>query len=256
MITNTTHDERVAAIKAAALSFDCPLCGAASGSSCRTRAVAGRPGGRAKDWPHSQRRALTTPPSERRQPPNRVDALCCVCGLKRTVNPDYHRSSDPNYRYGEEARKQGWRATQTLKCQECGDGTRHAVLLEPREPYCDYTERWQRYTLGGAWEGDARYAPDLDRLREEYFAQFPRNPNLHHRFYIEDATERWDAGEKTATALCGAAGTSSTDPRTWGTTSVKQARQQEKYDGYVVAEQLGDIEYTDVGAVPTVTRWP
>ena len=230
----------------AALKYSCPLCLADPEQPCRSRAVAGHEGGRPRPYPHTSRRRLAEPPEERaRYRATYVKALCCVCGEQRTVSSDYsHRNTDPNYHWGDRGKAEGWRQTATLKCVECGERTRHAVLADEAVRSRDWDEVYQRYTLGGEWV--AKYEPDRESLRREYFALFPRNPNLTHRFYIEDATKAWDAGEQTTTALCGATDTIDTDPRTWGKPSKKKARQQELYDGFVVAEQISDIEYTDV----------
>ena len=79
MTTATAHE---------ALAFDCPFCKALAGEPCRTRNS-----GREQTWPHSRRIARSTPPDERFQP-TYVDALCCVCGNKRQISPDYHRYND------------------------------------------------------------------------------------------------------------------------------------------------------------------
>lgn len=227
-----------------ALAHRCPFCRADRGQPCRTRSVNGRSGGVEKDWPHSRRTALTETAEERaRYQPVRVDALCCVCGQLRRVNSDYSRRQDPNHSDGDLCNANGWRSTESLKCDQCRGITRHAILNRPDRGAYDYDENLQRMALGGAntsgWS-DAY----VERLRREYREMpFPRNPNLHHRFYISDATKEWDAGLRTVTALCGAPDTIETDPRTWGTGKAEKNRQ--KHDGYVVAEQLSDIEYTD-----------
>ncbi|QRZ09257.1 hypothetical protein JN086_14215 [Mycolicibacterium austroafricanum] len=92
----------------------------------------------------------------------RRKALCCVCGNLRTVSPDYHRSNDPNYGYGDQARAEGWRHTQTLKCDACQDRTRHALLRPTHVGDPDYDEKCQRYILGGEWHD--QYAPDRERV--------------------------------------------------------------------------------------------
>lgn len=161
----TSTDNTIAQMKSRALSYDCPFCPALAGEPCRTRNS-----GREQDWPHSRRIARTTPPDGRYQA-TYVDALCCVCGCRRQISSDYHRYNDPNYGDGAEGKRKGWRRTQTLKCDECSRRTRHAILCGN-----DYDERILQYVLGGEWSG--QYPPDRDRLRAEYFAQFPRNPKL------------------------------------------------------------------------------
>ncbi|ORB26617.1 hypothetical protein [Mycolicibacterium parafortuitum] len=145
---------------------------------------------------------------------SRADALCCECGNLRTVSTDYRRVSDPNYSYNAVGGRatNGWRHTQTLKCDACGERTRHALIKPsggPSDP--DWDERCQRYVLGGEWEG--KYPPDRERLRAEYFAQFPRNPELRHRYWINEAQTAWDAGHRAVTAVCGATMPLQRDPR-------------------------------------------
>lgn len=112
----------------AALDHDCPFCGAAAGQPCRTRNKAGRPGGREQDRPHSRRIAMTTPVEDRRRP-TRVDALCCACGLHRTVSSNHYGGwQDPNNAHSPANADRGWKRTKTLKCDACGERTRHAVL--------------------------------------------------------------------------------------------------------------------------------
>jgi hypothetical protein len=194
-----------------ALAFDCPFCKVPAGQPCRTRNS-----GREQTWPHSRRIVRTTPPEERHVP-TRVGALCCVCGKSRTVSSDYRRSRDPNDDYSDDGKKEGWRRTNTLKCDACGGRTRHAILSGDVD-YRDSDERYQRYTLGGEWEGNPQYAPDRDRLREEYFAQFPRNPKLHHWVNMAAAEEARERGETHMPALCG---DTTTVPREWSKRSKK-----------------------------------
>lgn len=186
-----------------ALKHRCPFCHADPGQPCRTH----RGRGREVDWPHSRRIALSRPaPDAREQAPRRTNALCCVCGNLRTVSTDYRRVQDPNFSYNGHNHCEGWRMTQSLKCDACGEPTRHAILIEEDGRYGrhrDYDEIRQRYVLGGDWP-DERYAPDRERMRAEYFAMFPRNPKLRHRYYLADASESRAAGETRMKALCGA----------------------------------------------------
>lgn len=188
----------------AALRHRCPFCCADAGQECRSR-TSGQ-----DVWPHMRRISLTRP-TELRQPAKRVTALCCTCGNLRTVSGDYHRYQDPEHAESERGKAEGWRKTQALKCDACGEQTRHALLHPSDARYRDYDEKRQRYILGGEWDGE--YAPDRERLRAEYFAQFPRNPNLHHRFWIDEADKLRAAGETHMAALCGAV---DEIPRSWG----------------------------------------
>ncbi len=172
-----------------ALSHRCPFCRAEPGQPCRTV----RGNGRKLDSPHSRRRALVNPLPAK--PP--INALCCNCGNLRTVSANYYFGPNDENRGGALfTDPRGWRNTGTLKCSQCRTRTRHAL-----EAGNHFAEQYQRYALGGSWPH--KYAPDLDRLRAEYFEQFPRNPNLNHWYVIDEAQASWDAGERTVAALCG-----------------------------------------------------
>lgn len=176
-----------------ALTRHCPFCASKPGQACRTRT------GRECAGPHMQRITGSQPEPELRQ------ALCCKCGQIRTFSDNYYfrRNSDPNYSYGYlggAASRRGWRKTATLKCRECGRGTCHALLLAVG--VADWEEQAQQFILGGEpqWHWTEEYR---DRLRADYFAQFPRNPNLRHRYWVAEAREAWAAQTYRVTALCG-----------------------------------------------------
>lgn len=184
----------------------CPFCGASPGNPCTARTGSGP-----LDRPHSRRIRAglpATPEPERRQ------ALCCNCGQLRTVSADYFaRKGDPNFCTGGFEDKRGWRQTMSLKCDECGQRTRHALLGTPGR--ADWTENLQRFVLGAepptaniCWDNNEW----RDRLRAEYFSQFPRNPKLSHRYWVQEAKTAWAAGERTITSLCGAPMTLDFDP--------------------------------------------
>lgn len=182
-----------------ALSHRCPFCDADVGQPCRT--LRGR--GRELDTHHSGRIALARPDFQaiKAVANTRRQALCCECGNLRTVSPNYHRSNDPNYGYGDQARERGWRHTQTLKCEACQNRTRHALLRPTDVGDPDYDEKCQRYVLGGEWDG--QYPPDRDRLREEYFALFPRNPFVTHKWWKADEDKAREEGRSSFPAMCG-----------------------------------------------------
>jgi hypothetical protein len=187
------------------LSHRCPFCSAEPGQPCRAH----RGRGRELGWPHSRRLQLADPlPASQPKPP--VNALCCECGNLRTVSAAYcFRRGDPNRStdgFGDHPR--GWRYTGTLLCSTCGRRTRHAVLRS--DQYRDSAETWQRYALGGQWEG--KYPPDRNRLREAYFKQFPRNPKLWHRFETAEADRLRAEGQTHMSAVCGAV---AEIPRSW-----------------------------------------
>lgn len=188
------------------LMYRCPFCHADPGQDCRTH----KGWGRELDYPHARRIALTRPPAQA----DRQQALCCECGQLRTVSERYYSGTaetDPNRGGGLFTDERGWFDTKSLKCEHCGHKTRHA-LLAPEKRMPEFVEQYQNYVLGGEWEGT--YAPDLERLRAEYFAQFPRNPKLHHCFWTKQADELREQGETHMAAVCGAV---EEIPRTWST---------------------------------------
>lgn len=144
----------------------------------------------------------------------------------------------------------GWRYTQTLKCEACGEQTRDAEILTADSPWANSDEEQQRIALGDPDSSQYGHLTDLERVRREYREiPFPRNPSLNHRFYTEAATKAWDDGTQ-ATTLCGELKTVHRDPRTWNQSESKQQWRDERCDGFNVAEQLGDTEYED-----TETGW-
>lgn len=214
-----------------ALNHRCPFCRADPGEACRTRNS-----GREQPHPHTRRLALTRPAVERTAASD-VMALCCVCGAQRTVSGNYRRHNDPNYDYGPIGRKEGWRYTQTLKCEACGERTRHAFLRPGDAWWRDSDEKYQRYILGGEWHGE--YAPDRERLRAEYFTKFPRNPYLHHWYTVDEAQAAWEAGERTVTALCGDTMTLNREP------NLCRGGRGSGTDEPVEPDEVRDMEYED-----------
>lgn len=95
----------------------CPLCNAEPGQPCVSKF-----GKVAENRPS--------------RPNVRVRALCCECGMLRTVSWHYRRN-DANYTWdGRDADPQGrgWRSTGTLKCSVCRRDTCHAHLRDELSP--------------------------------------------------------------------------------------------------------------------------
>lgn len=183
-----------------ALMHRCPFCHSDPGQLCRTE----RGRGRELDYSHSRRIDLSRPAEERR-PTTQVNALCCTCGNLRTVSSDYRRYQDPEHDQSEQGEAEGWRKTQGLKCDVCGERTRHALLASDADAqWRDSAERQQRIALGGTDSTFSWTDEYLARMRAEYFAKFPRNPQLSHRYWIKDADDRREQGETHMKALCGA----------------------------------------------------
>lgn len=182
-----------------ALNHRCPFCHAAPGEPCRTH----RGHGRELDHPHSRRIMLTRPDLQAvvAAAATRRHALCCECGHLRTFSSNYSFSHDDENLGGcLFTDPRGWQATGTLKCSHCGTRTRHALLAADHSR--DLTEDYQRYVLGGDWPH--KYAPDRERLRAEYFAQFPHNPRLRHLWGVADEKAAREAGQAHVPARCGA----------------------------------------------------
>lgn len=181
-----------------ALNHRCPFCHADPGQQCRTH----RGRGRELDHPHSRRIMLSRPDLQAvvAAATVPVPALCCECGNLRTVSVDYHFGTDDENRgNGMFMDPRGWIETGTLKCSHCGIRTRHALLNKDGKR--DYAEDYQRYVLGGEW--DSQWAPDREKLRERYFAQFPRNPFVHHRWFKHDEKQAREAGKTWFRGMCG-----------------------------------------------------
>lgn len=178
----------------AALNHRCPFCHADPGQACRTD----RGRGHALDHPHSRRIRMEHPLPET----PRQHALCCKCGQLRTVSKNYSLGpTDENRGGGLFSDPRGWFHTGTLKCSHCDTRTRHALLEDEESVVRDLDEEYQRYVLGGKWDG--WWAPDLERLRTEYFAQFPRNPFVNHRWWKSEEISARSAGKQWFRSMCG-----------------------------------------------------
>lgn len=181
-----------------ALNHRCPFCGAEPRRPCRTH----RGRGGELDWPHSRRLAIVN--DWMRQGERTAEqALCCECGHARTFK------QARNY-VAERSDLQTWhRMTGDLKCDACGCTTRHALLRSGE--HRDAAEDYQRMALGGQ---PTDRLEDVDRARREYRRGLPRNPRLHHWYWVREAQAAWDGGERTVAALCGDTMTLHRDPRT------------------------------------------
>lgn len=183
-----------------ALAHRCPFCGAEPDQACRTH----RGKGRELDSPHSRRIFLASPELQAIRAAARTQrqALCCECGNLRTFGRNYYPPRDENSGGGLFTDPRGWFDTGTLKCSHCGVRTRHALLAE--EHLSDLAERYQAYVLGGAAPYTYHVSEDgRESLREQYFAQFPRNPFVTHKWWKADEDEAREAGRKQFRAMCG-----------------------------------------------------
>jgi hypothetical protein len=118
-------------------------------------------------------------------------ALCCECGQLRTfkqarnhrgwwAHPDWHRNVGD------------------LKCAHCGKVTTHALMRRANNG----DEELQRIALGGA---DEAWPDERNRRLQQEYRQgnLPRNPYLHHSWFLSDAETARNAGESQVTAMCG-----------------------------------------------------
>lgn len=214
-----------------ALNHRCPFCNADPGQPCRTH----RGRGAESQYPHSRRIVLSRPDLQAIEAKTKesVPALCCVCGTQRSVSPDYSRYRDPNSAESDQGKTEGWRHTQTLKCDACGQRTRHA-LLRGDARWRDVDEERQRWILGcdvNGWQG-------RENARAEYFAKFPRNPYAHHWYIINEAQAAWDKGERVVTSLCGEPMTLERDPKTCRSKDVPMTK-------FVEPDEVREMEYQD-----------
>jgi hypothetical protein len=90
--------------------------------------------------------------------------------------------------------------------------------------------------LVGAWPD--KYEPDLERLRELYRQQLPRNPHLHHWCTVTEAQNAWDAGQRSVTALCGETMKLERNPSTCRSSDVPMTE-------LVEPPEMRDMEYED-----------
>lgn len=168
-----------------ALNHRCPFCRAEPGQACRTH----RGNGRELDWPHSRRLAIVD--DWRKQQRALEQALCCECGNLRS----FKRARNQLAEWGD---KQNWhRMTGDLKCDMCSTVTRHAILRSGT--HRDSAEEFLRVALGE----NPSDCTDAARLRSDYRQGLPRNPYLHHRYWVAEARKAWAAGEPEVIGLCG-----------------------------------------------------
>jgi hypothetical protein len=121
-------------------------------------------------------------------------ALCCECGqLRMFKQARNHRGwwGQPNWH----------RSVGDLKCTHCGIVTAHALMLNTNDGEAN-DDQLQRVALGsfeGLWSDSERA-----RLRRDYRqGNLPRNPYLHHNWFLSDEETARNAGESQVTAMCG-----------------------------------------------------
>ncbi|BDB43326.1 hypothetical protein Mkiyose1665_18290 [Mycobacterium kiyosense] len=149
---------------------------------------------REAEWPHRRRTAAANPTP----PPAVKQALCCQCGQLRTYKQAKAERGpfDPLDRW-----RRRW--VGSLKCSHCAVVTRHALLIPHSCSYRDSDEREQALALGDAPRTQMEQLTDLERLRPEYRAAFPQNPNLRHLWRVSDEAAARQAGQRQVATLCG-----------------------------------------------------
>ncbi|WP_142256620.1 zinc finger domain-containing protein [Mycobacterium colombiense] len=208
-----------------AVAYDCPFCGAHAGQECHSLR-----GSRGEVRPHMRRVrewwAATSPQNGCELAPE-SQALCCECGQLRTFKQARNMRGwwgDPTWH----------RDVCDLKCSACGRVTTHALVSHSDNRYRDVDELRQRVALGDdvpdGWGWDAA------RLRQQYRqGTLPRNPYLHHLYWVGQAERAWAEGRRTVTALCGAPMALHREP----SASARAA------SDYLEPEEFNDTEYED-----------
>lgn len=127
-------------------------------------------------------------------------ALCCTCGAIRTCQrPRNHQRE--NYWLHRPVDLNWHRETGDLKCQQCGEITRHAILHpDDNDSFRDHAERVTRMALGG---DDRCNVYEGDRIREAYRQGRRANPLLDHVWSAADEEAARKAGKTTVVTYCG-----------------------------------------------------
>lgn len=127
-----------------------------------------------------------------------MQALCCTCGALRTCRrPRNYRRE--NFWLNVPVDRDWHRETGDLKCGNCREVTRHAILL-PESTWRDHAEDIHKMAIG--WEFK-NIAPEVHRrVRERWREGFPRNPYLGHQWWVSDETKAREAGETHVLTMC------------------------------------------------------
>lgn len=126
-------------------------------------------------------------------------AICCTCGEIRTCcRPrNYQRE---NYWLRRPVDTNWHRETGDLKCANCNEITRHAILYPEGSGFRDHAELITRMALGG---DDPCNAHDGDHIRKAYRQGRQPNPYLKHLWSTADAEAAREAGRNTVLTFCG-----------------------------------------------------
>lgn len=121
-------------------------------------------------------------------------ALCCVCGaIRQCRRPKNYRREN---RWLRDPVDRDWqRETGELKCAECGRITTHAIITGD-----DHAEKI--HDAANGWQFKCLEDNDHRRIMERYREGLPRNPYVHHLWWISDEEKARKAGESHLLAIC------------------------------------------------------
>lgn len=126
-------------------------------------------------------------------------ALCCTCGESRTCRrPRNHQHE--NYWLSGPVDRNWHRELGDLKCDQCGQVTRHAILHRDGDNFRDHAERITRIALGG---NDPIDNDTVEKIRRKYRQGRQSNPFLHHMWSGRDEDAAREAGKATVMSYCG-----------------------------------------------------
>ncbi|GFG71850.1 hypothetical protein [Mycolicibacter senuensis] len=129
-------------------------------------------------------------------------ALCCTCGEVRTCRQARNRQRE-NYWLCSPVDPNWHRELGDLKCANCGEITRHAILHREGDPHRDHAERITRIALGGKDPYGDAYTATRHQIREAYRQGRQPNPLMNHLWATSDAQAARKAGRTTVITFCG-----------------------------------------------------
>ncbi|MGV0624461.1 hypothetical protein [Mycolicibacter minnesotensis] len=129
-------------------------------------------------------------------------ALCCTCGEIRTCHrPRNHQTE--NYWLSGPVDRNWHRELGDLKCSNCGQITRHAILHPEGCAFQDHAERVTRIALGDKDPYADKYTDTRDHIRKAYRQGRQANPLMNHLWPRSETTAARKAGKTTVVAYCG-----------------------------------------------------
>lgn len=129
-------------------------------------------------------------------------ALCCTCGEIRTCHrPRNHQTE--NYWLSKPVDPSWHRELGDLKCDHCGQVTRHAILHPDGDSFRDHAERITHIALGGNDPYGDGYPATRERIRQAYRQGRQPNPLMKHLWSAADEEVARESGRTTVTTFCG-----------------------------------------------------